>query len=64
MGAVFSGVIATYITYGGQVDAGSAGFTLNVVLSFTTMILLWVRFYNLAEVEGVSHSLIFGLIST
>jgi hypothetical protein len=52
LGAVFAGVVATYITYSGHIGSGSAGFTLNVVLSFTGLILLWVRFYNLLEIEG------------
>ena len=56
LGAIFAGVVATYITYGGQLDAGSAGFTLNLVLTFTGYILAWVRLYNILEIEGTHLS--------
>lgn len=57
LGALFAGVVATYVTYSDQIDPGSAGFTLNVVLSFTGLILIWVRYYNLLEIEGGHFSL-------
>lgn len=53
LGAIFSGVVATYIVYGSHVQAGYAGFTLSVVLAFSRQILGWVRYYNSVEVEGV-----------
>ena len=56
LGACFSGVVSAYITYSGSVTAGTAGFTLNLVLSFSSLILAWVRIYNLLEVEGMCQS--------
>lgn len=53
LGAIFSGAVAAYIVYSGRVQAGYAGFTLSVVLSFSRQILVWVRFYNLVEVQGM-----------
>jgi hypothetical protein len=53
---MFAGVIATYITYSGRVDAGSAGFTLNLMLTFTGLVLAWVRLYNALEIHGTSLS--------
>lgn len=53
LGAVFSGIISTYLVYGGHLEAGYAGFTLSIVLSFTSQLLTWVRLYNILEIEGV-----------
>ncbi|KAI5122628.1 hypothetical protein M0805_008717 [Coniferiporia weirii] len=54
LGAVFSGVVSAYLVYGGRIGAGTAGFTLSVVLSFTRIILFWVRIYNLLEIQANS----------
>ncbi|KAH8113755.1 P-loop containing nucleoside triphosphate hydrolase protein [Phellopilus nigrolimitatus] len=58
LGAIFSGVVSVYLVYGGRVEAGFAGFTLSMVLSFTRLILSWVRYHNLLEIQG-QHYLIF-----
>lgn len=55
LGAIFSGVVATYIAYGGHLEAGYAGFTLNIILTFTRQVMVWVRAYNLVELEGEQH---------
>lgn len=52
LGAIFSGIVSTYLVYGDHLEAGYAGFTLNIVLSFTRQILVWVRIYNMLEIEG------------
>ncbi|KAH8108752.1 P-loop containing nucleoside triphosphate hydrolase protein [Phellopilus nigrolimitatus] len=51
LGAIFAGVVSTYLVYGGLVEAGFAGFTLSMVLSFTRLILIWVRIYNVFEIQ-------------
>ena len=53
LGAIFSGVIASYLIFSGNLEAGFAGFTLSVVLSFSRLILYWMRFYNLLEIQGM-----------
>ena len=62
LGAILSGVISAYLVYGGQLDAGYAGFTLNIILSFTHVILVTVRFYNLLEIEGKRYTIIYTCI--
>ena len=52
LGGLFAGAVATYLLYGPSLTAGSVGFTLSVVLQFSQGVLYWVRFYNLAEIEG------------
>ena len=52
LGSIFSGVVSAYLVYGGHLEAGYAGFTLNVVLAFTRQILMWIRNYNLLGIEG------------
>ncbi|KAI5122640.1 hypothetical protein M0805_008724 [Coniferiporia weirii] len=54
LGAIFAGVVSAYLVYGGRIGAGTAGFTLSVVLSFTRIILFWVRIYNLLEIQANS----------
>ncbi|KAI5122642.1 hypothetical protein M0805_008726 [Coniferiporia weirii] len=54
LGAIFAGVVSAYLVYGGRVGAGSAGFTLSMVLAFTRQILIWVRLYNMVEVQANS----------
>ncbi|KAI5122631.1 hypothetical protein M0805_008718 [Coniferiporia weirii] len=54
LGAVFAGVVSTYLVYGGKVEAGTAGFTLSMVLLFTRLILYWVRLYNMLEIYANS----------
>lgn len=52
LGAVFNGIVSSYVVYSGNLKAGFAGFTLNLVLAFTRQILVWVRIYNMLEIEG------------
>ncbi len=35
------------------VQAGYVGFTLTLVFSFSQYVLIWVRFYNVVEVQGM-----------
>lgn len=52
LGAAFSGIVSCYVVYSGHLRAGFAGFALNLVLAFTRQILVWVRTYNMVEIEG------------
>lgn len=52
LGVFFSGIISAYMVYGGRLEAGFAGFTINTAMSFTGTILTLVRFYNIVEIEG------------
>ncbi|OCB86631.1 P-loop containing nucleoside triphosphate hydrolase protein [Sanghuangporus baumii] len=54
LGAVFAGVVASYLAYGSKFSAGYAGFTLSIVLSFSRQILVWVRIYNIVEIQANS----------
>lgn len=49
---IFAASITTYLVYGGKVSAGTAGFTLAVVLTFARELMWWVRTYTLFELQG------------
>ncbi|KAG2065985.1 P-loop containing nucleoside triphosphate hydrolase protein [Suillus decipiens] len=51
----FSAGLATYLVYGrGVHEASNIGFSLNMAVSFSAMILWWVRTFNEVEVSGNS----------
>ena len=52
LGATFTGALASYLVYGPSIGASNTGFSLNMVVEFCTMILLWVRTLNDFEVQG------------
>jgi hypothetical protein len=52
MGATFTAALASYLVYGPSVGAGNTGFSLNMVVEFCTVILLWVRTFNEFEVQS------------
>ncbi|KAJ8594877.1 hypothetical protein M405DRAFT_759938 [Rhizopogon salebrosus TDB-379] len=55
IGAAFSAGLATYLVYGSGVRAASnIGFSLNMAVGFSSMILWWVRILNEVEVNGNS----------
>ena len=54
LGAFFAGTVASYLVFYSGLSAGSIGFTLNLVLSFSELILSWVRMYNILELYGES----------
>ncbi|KAI6136946.1 hypothetical protein F5141DRAFT_1077700 [Pisolithus sp. B1] len=52
VGALFTGALAAYLVYGRTSEAGNVGFSLNMAIGFSSMILYWVRILNNAEVDG------------
>lgn len=54
LGSIFSCIVASYLVFSGKLEAGFAGFTISVVLSFSRMILYWIRIYNLLEIQANS----------
>lgn len=54
LGALFSAALATYLVYGGGATplASNIGFSLNMAVSFSAMILSWVTLLNAFEVSG------------
>ncbi|KAG0697813.1 hypothetical protein DFH29DRAFT_984146 [Suillus ampliporus] len=52
-GAAFSAGLAAYLIYGrGVHEASNIGFSLNMAVGFSSMILWWVRILNEVEVSG------------
>ncbi|KAG1747913.1 uncharacterized protein EDB91DRAFT_1245381 [Suillus paluster] len=55
IGAAFSAGLAAYLVYGhGIQEASNIGFSLNMAVGFSSMILWWVRILNDVEVSGNS----------
>ncbi|KZS93246.1 P-loop containing nucleoside triphosphate hydrolase protein [Sistotremastrum niveocremeum HHB9708] len=54
LGAVFSAGLAAYLVYCTDSDASSTGFSLNMAVGFSGLILWWVRIANEFEVQGNS----------
>ncbi|KAH7922933.1 hypothetical protein BV22DRAFT_1197033 [Leucogyrophana mollusca] len=53
--ALFTACLAAYLIYGGNIPkASNIGFSLNMAVGFSSMILWWVRFLNEVEVHGDS----------
>ncbi|EGO28521.1 hypothetical protein SERLADRAFT_354415 [Serpula lacrymans var. lacrymans S7.9] len=53
--AMFSASLAAYLTYGNSLaSASDIGFSLNMAVGFSTMMLWWVRMMNDIEVNGMS----------
>lgn len=52
LGGLFSAVLAAFLVYGARLDASTAGFALSQAISFSQMILWWVRLTNDMEVQG------------
>lgn len=52
LGGLFAAVLAAFLVYGIKLDASTAGFALSQAVSFSTMILWWVRMINEMEVQG------------
>ncbi|KAI6045165.1 hypothetical protein EDC04DRAFT_2638851 [Pisolithus marmoratus] len=44
--------LVAYLVYGRTSEAGNAGFSLNMAIGFSSMILYWIRILNNAEVDG------------
>jgi hypothetical protein len=54
LGALFTAGLAAYLVYGDKVTpkAHNTGFSLNMAVGFSSMILWWVRLLNEFEVSG------------
>ncbi|CAL1706378.1 unnamed protein product [Somion occarium] len=54
LASLFASSLAAYLTYGTSITASKAGFSLNMAVGFSSMILWWVRFLNMVETRGNS----------
>ncbi|KAG9012453.1 hypothetical protein FRB94_006069 [Tulasnella sp. JGI-2019a] len=54
LGGMFAAALAAYLVYWKDTEASIAGFSLTMALSFTSLLLYWVRVLNMFEVEGNS----------
>ncbi|KAI0329604.1 multidrug resistance-associated ABC transporter [Cubamyces sp. BRFM 1775] len=54
LGALFAACLAAYLVYGSHARAANTGFSLNMAVGFSGMILWWIRILNEFEVNGTS----------
>ncbi|KAL4247270.1 ATP-binding cassette transporter C [Abortiporus biennis] len=54
LGGIFSAGLAAYLLYQGRTNAADTGFSLNMAIGFSTLLLYWVRIFNLVETNGNS----------
>ncbi|TFY68446.1 hypothetical protein EVJ58_g1015 [Rhodofomes roseus] len=54
LGSAFSAALAAYLVYGKSITASNTGFSLNMAVGFSSMILWWVAIFNELEVSGNS----------
>ncbi|KIM54250.1 hypothetical protein SCLCIDRAFT_1222221 [Scleroderma citrinum Foug A] len=54
IGALFTSALAAYLVYWRPSGAGNIGFSLNMAVGFSAMILYWIRILNQVEVDGNS----------
>ncbi|WVQ79115.1 hypothetical protein IAT38_001210 [Cryptococcus sp. DSM 104549] len=54
LGGLFAASLAAFLIYGPRLDASTSGFALSQAISFSSMILWWVRMVNEMEVQGNS----------
>ncbi|KAH9939277.1 uncharacterized protein BXZ73DRAFT_76000 [Epithele typhae] len=54
LGALFAAGLASYLVYGTSVRAGNTGFSLDMAVIFSNVILWWIRLLNEFEVNGNS----------
>ncbi|KAI0650859.1 multidrug resistance-associated ABC transporter [Trametes meyenii] len=52
LGALFAACLAAYLVYGSHARAANTGFSLNMAVGFSGMILWWIRILNEFEVNG------------
>ncbi|KAF8957025.1 multidrug resistance-associated ABC transporter [Flammula alnicola] len=62
LSASFTVALASYLIYGPSVGASNTGFSLNMAVEFTTLILYFVRIYNDFEVQANSLERVQGYI--
>ncbi|KZT67112.1 P-loop containing nucleoside triphosphate hydrolase protein [Daedalea quercina L-15889] len=54
LGAAFTAALAGYLVYSGAITASTTGFSLNMAVGFSGMILMWVSMLNELEINGNS----------
>ncbi|KAI1795060.1 hypothetical protein LXA43DRAFT_1080347 [Ganoderma leucocontextum] len=54
LGSLFAACLAAYLVYGSNARAANTGFSLNMAVGFSSMILWWIRILNEFEVAGNS----------
>jgi ABC-type multidrug transport system fused ATPase/permease subunit len=54
LGGLFASLLAGFLVYGPKLDASTSGFALSQAISFSGLILWWVRMVNEMEVQGNS----------
>ncbi|TBU53541.1 hypothetical protein BD310DRAFT_937787 [Dichomitus squalens] len=54
LGSLFASCLAAYLVYGAKTRAANIGFSLNMAVGFSSMILWWIRVLNEFEVNGNS----------
>lgn len=52
-------LLATYLIYIRKEDAVTTGFVLNNAFGYSIMVLLWVRYFNTVEINGMFSLLFF-----
>ncbi|KAI0774725.1 multidrug resistance-associated ABC transporter [Trametes elegans] len=52
LGALFAACLAAYLVYGSHARAANTGFSLNMAVGFSGLILWWIRILNEFEVNG------------
>lgn len=52
LGTTFTTAFATYLVYANSTGPASTGFSLNMAVDLTGLILLWVRVFNDLEVQA------------
>ncbi|CAL1702786.1 unnamed protein product [Somion occarium] len=54
LASLFASSLAAYLTYGTSITPSKTGFSLNMAVGFSSMILWWVRSLNVVETKGNS----------
>ncbi|KAL4247277.1 ATP-binding cassette transporter C [Abortiporus biennis] len=52
LSALFTASLAAFLIYGSNVGASNIGFSLNMAVGFSGLLLMWVRHFNMFEVTG------------
>lgn len=52
LGAGLSAILAIYLVYVNKDTASNTGFSLNMAVGFSSLILWWVRYWNELQVSG------------
>ncbi|KAJ7189543.1 P-loop containing nucleoside triphosphate hydrolase protein [Mycena pura] len=53
LGGAFTALLAAYLVYIRKEDAATTGFVLNNAFGYSIMVLLWVRYINTVELDGM-----------